>query len=346
MMTPTDRDVREGLRVLLRTGGLLALVFAIGVTGYLILSGPEYGLLDAVYMTVITLTTVGYGETIDLSNNPAGRAFTIGLLVAGVGSLLYLFSSLTAFIVEGNLAALLRGRRMNKKINNLNGHYIVCGIGATGEHIVRELAATQRPFVAVDWDEARLRHLEEEVKMEFPSVTGDATDDDALRAAGIERAAGLAACIAADKDNLIVTVSARLLNANLRIISRCIDDRIGAKILQAGANAIVSPNTIGGLRIVSELVRPTVVSFLDIMLRDKEEGLRVEELRIAETGSLADTTVGALRQRRLPNVLVVALRQRDGSWVFNPGDEARLTPGTTLIFMAGPGGRASLGATG
>lgn len=346
MMTPADREVREGVRVLLRTSGLLALVFAIGVAGYLILSGPGYGLLDAVYMTVITLTTVGYGETIDLSNNPAGRAFTIGLLIAGVGSLLYLFSSLTAFIVEGNLAALLRGRRMNKKISNLNGHYIVCGIGATGEHIVRELAATQRPFVAVDTDEARLRHLEEDLKMEFPSVTGDATDDDALRAAGIERAAGLAACIAADKDNLIVTVSARLLNANLRIISRCIDDRIGAKIRQAGANAIVSPNTIGGLRIVSELVRPTVVSFLDIMLRDKEEGLRVEELRIAETDALADTTVGALRRRRLPNVLIVALRQRDGSWVFNPGDEDRLTPGTTLIFMAGPGGRASLGATG
>ena len=129
-MTPTDREVREGVRVLLRTSGLLALVFAIGVAGYLILSGPGYGLLDAVYMTVITLTTVGYGETIDLSNNPAGRAFTIGLLVAGVGSLLYLFSSLTAFIVEGNLAALLRGRRMNKKISNLHRHYIVCGIGA------------------------------------------------------------------------------------------------------------------------------------------------------------------------------------------------------------------------
>jgi len=335
-----------GLRVLLRTAGLIGLVFALGVTGYLILSGPEHGLLDAVYMTVITLTTVGYGEVIDLSDNPMGRAFTIAVVVVGVGSVLYLFSSLTAFIVEGHLAALLRGRRMNKKISSLNGHYIVCGTGATGEHIVRELAATQRPFVAVDWDEARLRHLEEDLKMEFPSVTGDATDDDTLRAAGIERAAGLAACIAADKDNLIVTVSARLLNGDLRIVCRCIDDRVGEKIRQAGANAIVSPNTIGGLRIVSELVRPTVVSFLDIMLRDKQEGLRVEDLRITETNALADTTVGALRQRGLPDVLIVALRRQDGSWVFNPGDEACLSPGTTLIFMAGPSGRARLEATG
>jgi voltage-gated potassium channel len=334
-----------GLRVLQRTAGLIAVVFALGVSGYLILSGPEYGLLDAIYMTVITLTTVGYGEAIDLSGNPMGRAFTIVVLVVGVGSVLYLFSSLTAFIVEGHLAVLLRGRRMNKKISNLNGHYIVCGAGATGEHIVRELAATRRPFVAVDWDEARLRHLEEDLKMEFPSVAGDATDDDTLRAAGIEHAAGLAACIAADKDNLIVTVSARLLNADLRIVCRCIDDRVGTKIRQAGADAIVSPNTIGGLRIVSELVRPTAVSFLDIMLRDKHEGLRVEDLRITETSALAGTTMGELRQRGLPDVLIVALRRQDGSWVFNPGDEACLSPGTSLIFMAGPIGREHLEAT-
>lgn len=344
MSARNDPTIRMGLLALGRTLGMIALIFGVGVVGYQVLAGPQYGLLDAAYMTVITLTTVGYGEVIDLSNNPAGRIFTMALLLAGVGSFLYFFSNLTAFMVEGHLADLLRDRRMTKKIAKLEGHQIVCGVGSTGEHIIKELVATQRPFVAIDQDEALIRRLEAEVGCEFPSVTGDVTDDDTLMAAGIDRAAGLAACIAHDNDNLLVVVSARMLNPKLRIICRCTEDRVAAKIIQAGADAIVSPNTIGGLRMVSELVRPHVVSFLDIMLRDRKEGLRVEEFPITAGSPLADTTTGALRRRKLPDVLVVALRQSDGSWVFNPDDDATLAPGTTLIFMAAPNGRASLEA--
>jgi len=344
MSRPDDPTIRVGLLALGRTLGMIGLVFAIGVVGYRVLAGPQYGLLDAVYMTVITLTTVGYGETIDLSNNPLGRGFTIVLLLAGVGSFLYFFSNLTAFMVEGHLADLLRDRRMNKKIAKLNNHYVVCGVGSTGEHIVKELVATRRPFVAIDEDEELIRRLETEVGVEFPSVTGDATDDDTLHAAGIDRAAGLAACIAHDKDNLLVVVSARMLNPKLRIICRCTEDRVAGKIRQAGADAIVSPNTIGGMRMVSEMVRPHVVSFLDIMLRDREEGLRVEEFPITEDSPLVDTTLETLRGRNLKDVLVVAVRHQDGSWMFNPADDIVLATGTTLIFMAAPGGRASLEA--
>ena len=342
MSGQVHRDLESGLRVLLRTAALIVLVFATGVGGYLTLAGPEYGLLDAVYMTMITLTTVGYGETIDLSNNPAGRIFTTGLLVVGVGSFVYFFSNLTAFMVEGHLDRLLRDRRMRKSIDALDGHYIVCGTGTTGEHIVRELLATRRPFVAIDDSEERVRRLEERLGVELTAVIGDATEDATLEAAGIDRATGLAACIAADKDNLIVTVSARLLNPRLRIICRGIAEGIADKIIKAGADAVVSPNQIGGLRMVSEMVRPHVVSFLDIMLRDKEEGLRVEEYRVGEGSRLVGSTVGTLRARKLPGVLIVALRDADDAWVFNPDDEAALGAGMTLIFMASPEGREAI----
>lgn len=331
-------------RRLVRSALLVVLVFAIGVLGYLWIGAPDAGLLDAVYMTVITLTTVGYGEVIDLSGNPAGRVFTVLLLVMGVGAFLNFFSTITAFMVEGSLQRLLRKRRMDRSIERLHDHTIVCGGGFTGRHVVRELLDTERAFVLVDNDAERVERLYQSFETEFPVVIGDATEDASLLSAGVKRASGLVACVQNDKDNLMLTLSARLLNPSLRIVCRCINESVEAKILRAGADAVVSPNRIGGLRMISELVRPVAVNFLDMMLRDRQRNLRVESLEIHAGSELADSTVASLRRPEIPDILLLALQLPDGSWHHSPKDDERLRPGFRLVFVGEPAARELLEA--
>lgn len=333
-------DLDEQSTGLARAFGLIALVFFVGVVGYMTIGGEEYGIVDAIYMTMITLTTVGYGEVIDLSHSPEGRMFTSALLVFGVGSFVYFFSNLTAFMVEGNLDRLLWRRKMRRSINALDKHYIICGAGRTGRHMIRELLETERPFVLIDLDESATRQLLEELEASFPVVVGDATDDEILTKAGIERAAGLCASISSDKDNLLITMTARMMQPKLRIVARCTEPKVHQKLRRAGANAVVAPNVIGGLRLVSELVRPDAVSFLDSMLRDRDKRLRVEELTIAEDAQALGRSVGELRRDELEDVLILALRHGESeAWTFHPSDDTRLEAGCSVVFMAGPEGR-------
>jgi voltage-gated potassium channel len=325
---------------LARAAGLILLVLAVGVLGYSYIGGERHSVLDAVYMTVITLTTVGYSETIDLSNSPGGRIFTIFLLVLGAGIFVYFFSSLTAFIVDGNLNRILWRRRMHRALNVLDKHYIICGGGQTGRHMIRELLETDRPFVLVDIDEAGARALAEEFGREFPIVVGDATDDEILRLAGIERAIGLCVSTSVDKDNLLVTMTARMIRPDLRIVARCNEPRALQKLQRAGADAVVSPNVIGGLRLVSELVRPDAVSFLDTMLRDKEKRLRIEEVTLRERSAVVGRTLAHLRRDPIAGLLIIAVREtRSDHWTFNPNDEFRLEPGLAIVFMSSPEAR-------
>jgi voltage-gated potassium channel len=325
---------------LARAAGLIALVFVIGVVGYLYLGGSEYGLLDAVYMTMITLTTVGYSEVIDLSENPEGRVFTAALLVIGVGSFVYFFSNLTAFMVEGNLDRILWRRRMRRSISELQSHYIVCGAGRIGRHMIRELIETERPFVLVELDDSIARALQDELSAKFPVVIGDATDDEVLRGAGIERATGLCAAISSDKDNLLITMTARMIRPELRIVARCTDQKIHKKLRRAGADAVVSPEVIGGLRLVSELVRPDAVTFLDTMLRDKEKRLRIEEVVLGPNSLARARTIGSLRRDGIDGLLIIAVRKEDSpAWSFNPHDEFVLEAGHRIVLMASPEAR-------
>ena len=325
---------------LARAAGLIGLVFVLGVVGYSIIGGSEYGLIDAIYMTMITLTTVGYGEVIDLSGNPQGRLFTTALLVIGVGSFVYFFSNFTAFIVEGNLDRILWRRRMRRSLNALDHHYIICGAGRTGRHMIHELVATERPFVLIDIDEQRARALLDELHTQFPIIVGDATDDEVLRNAGIDRAIGLCAALSSDKDNLLITMTARMVRTDLRIVARCTDQKISQKLQRAGANAVVSPNMIGGLRLVSELVRPDAVSFLDTMLRDQEKRLRIEEVSLAEGAKAIGRRVGELRRDDIEGLLIIAVRSMaTDKWSFHPPDELELEAGHSLVFMSGPEAR-------
>lgn len=329
-----DEDVRElGFR-LVAAGLFLVVVLLLGVIGYRVIE-PGAGWIDALYMTVITLTTVGFGEVVDLTGHPGGRIFTVVLIFMGMGGVLYFVSTATAFVLEGQLGHVFWRRRMEKRAADLSNHLIVCGSGGTAIYTSSELEAVRRPVVVVCDDPEAADQLRQELEG-IPILLGDPTLDETLRRAGIERAAGIAACTRSDKDNLIVTLTARHLNPDIRIVSRISDIRGERKIRNVGADAVVSPHHIGALRIASELIRPTVVDFLDLMLRDGTGGLRVDEVQIPEGAAAAGRSVESLDLRSVSEALLVAVRDPDGSWRYNPAGDRIIEPESVLILLGTP----------
>jgi voltage-gated potassium channel len=317
---------------------ILIAIVLIGTVGYWFIGGRQYSFVDTLYMTVITITTIGFAEIIDLSGNLGGRIFTIFIAISGVGTMAYIVTNITALIVEGQLTESFRRRRMEKIAGNYKDHYIVCGLGRVGCYIANELHATRRPHVVVDVNKSNVGGSLESFRDEV-FIEGDATDSDTLLRAGVEKAAGLFAVAGDDNQNLVVSLTAKQLNPKLRVVARCNDMRNSQKMKKAGADAVVSPCAIGGLRMASEMVRPTVVSFLDIMLRDREKNLRVEELPVPE--SLVGRPISALNLKRFPHVLLLAVRTRE-DWVYNPSESYVIDQKNTLVFMTTPEGRDEL----
>jgi len=307
-------------------------ILAIGILGYWLIGGRQDSFLDVLYMTFITITTIGFGEILDFSSNPAGRAFTIFIAVCGVGVMLYVVTNFTALVVEGELTESFRRRKMEKVARNSKHHYIVCGLGQTGFHIVDELHATQKPHVVIDINRDHIDKALEAFKGEV-FVVGDATDSDTLLKAGIENARGIFAVTGDDNRNLVITITAKQLNPHVRVVTRCDDTKNSEKMKKAGADAVVSPSFIGGLRMASEMTRPTAVSFLDMMLRDKEKNLRVEQ--VAVPNSFVGKAISTLNLKKYPHMLPLAVKARE-DWIYSPSDEYIIKPGDTLIFMATP----------
>ena len=311
---------------------LLVMTIVIGTFAYRALTGGNYDLLTCLYMTVITLATVGYGEVIDTSRYPAARIFTIVFILSGMGILLYSVSTATAIMVEMDLRDVFKRRKMIKDIKLLRNHFIVCGVGSTGACIAHELSKTGTNFVIIECDAERI-----EAARKFGDVfhiQGDATDDEVLLRAGIDRAAGLAAALPTEKDNLFLTLTARQLNPSIRIVARGLDAAVDRKLRKAGADAVVSPTTIGGMRMVSELIRPAVVSFLDTMLRDASGTIRFEEIRITPESKFMNHTIKSTKIRDDSNVLVVAVRPSDSPrFIYNPPADTILSEGMTLIVL-------------
>ncbi len=325
----------DALRTIRRSAAFCSVIVLVGVLGFQFVGPPGTTLLDAVYMTAITLTTVGYGEVVDVSTSVSGKMFTTCLLCAGVGTILYFFSALTAFLVEGTVDRMFWRRRMKNNIDALSRHVIVCGGSHTGMNVVAELRDTNRGLVLIEAERETVDGAQERFGKELPCVLGDATDDDVLRYAGIDRASGLVACLGSDKDNLFITLSARQLNPNLRIVARCQDARLIPKLQVAGADAVVSPNRIGGLRLASEIVRPAVVSYLDRMLRAQgERVLRFEEILVSPGSELDGINVAKLRKLRIPDAQLVAMRRMDGTWMDFPQDEDMIRGGHSGVFIA------------
>lgn len=314
-------------RKLLSVGISVVFISLMGVCGYMWIEG--WTLLDAAYMTVITLATIGYGETNPLS--PEGRIFTIVLILTGLGIIGYGLSIFAAFIVEGQLGRLIRRRRMEQRLRSLSGHYIICGAGETGRCIAEEFNKTQQPFVVI---ERRKDCIEKINSKNLCYILGDATRDAVLQQAGIERACGLVSTLDSDRDNLFVVLTARSLNSSLRIVSRVVEAESERKLLTAGANSVVSPNRIGGLRMASVLLRPTVVSFLDVMMRREDLTLRIEEVTLLPDSPLVNKTLAQSEIRSKTGLIVIAILKQTGHhYIYNPVFNTMLEAGDVLIVM-------------
>lgn len=314
---------------------LLLGIFLVGVIGYRVIGGPEHDWLDAIYMATIVLTTTGLKEVVPTSS-VAATVFTILLLLFGATAAVYTLSMITAFIVEGDLTQGFRRRRMQRKIDAMNGHYIVCGAGQTGTTVLRELASTARACVTIEHNHQNVARIERD----FPSVPvlhGDCSDDETLLKAGVQRAAGIVLCTDDDKNALVTTVLARQLNPRIRVVARATTEKAFARLRQAGADGVVSPAQIGGMRLASELVRPGVVGFLDQMLRDTNRNLRIEEVAVGASSALAGQEISSLKLHEYgTGLLLLAMQTAAGEYHFNPAAETRVEPGSHLITMGDP----------
>jgi voltage-gated potassium channel len=310
-------------------GALLALgtITVTGVLGYMVLEGWSF--TDALYMTVITLTTVGYREVHTLDTT--GQLWTMFLLVTGVGTLFYAAVSSVELVVEGTMRGFFGRRRMEAAINKLQGHYILCGYGRVGRQVAREFSGEGVPFVIIEQEPGT---AEECVGEGYLVVIGEAADDAVLEEAGIRRAAGLVAAVDSDADNVFVVLSARKLNPKLHIVARAGSDESAAKLEIAGADRTLSPYAVGGRRLASLATQPLVVDFLDIVTRG-EEGIefRLEEFRVPDDSFIADHTIGELRIGERIGAMILAVRSGEGRFDTTPSAHDRLRAGDTLIVL-------------
>ena len=286
-------------------------------------------------MTVVSLTTVGYGEVLEVTGNDTAQIFTMILITFGMGIILYGISSLTALLLEGELSGIFRKKKMAKQIDKLNDHYIVCGGGETGSGVIVELCKNNEVAVLIEEDTERIERCKEICDLLY--IKGDATDDENLIAAGIDRAAGIVISLPSDKDTLYVTMTARMLNQKIRIISRMTNQHLEPKLFKAGANAVVCPNAIGALRMASEMIRPTAVDFLDRMLRSSHGNLRIHELTVSENSKFSEKEIRHCGLKERYGLLVLGAKTKAKDIEFNPAPTQKLTAGTTLIVMGAVG---------
>jgi voltage-gated potassium channel len=331
-MARRQRPMNVELKRMLFALSVFVTTVVTGGTALWLLGSGRYSLGSTVYFALITAASVGFAELPGMAARPELRAVTSLLIVAGIGTIAFFQSTLTALLVEGVIGETFRRRRMQKRIDSLEGHLVVAGAGRTGRYILEELSAIGRPFVLIDKDEEVLRRVNDEHGGRLLYVIGDATDDHTLLAARTDRAAGVLAALTEDPDNLFIVMSARALNPKARIVSKVIEVENEAKIRRAGADQTISLHRMGGLRMVSELVRPKVTSFLDNMLR-VTKNLRFEEVELREGCRYVGKTLREIPIRQETQLLVVALHLPNEGYVYNPSPDHPLSAGTELIVM-------------
>ncbi len=341
MSNPTHRALLHNL--LLATGGLV-LVHVIGTVGFLMVEasrGGKASAFDAFYMTFITVATIGYAETIDLTGSVWGRVFNVGVALGGIGAVWVMFSNFTALLLARALDPARIRARLLKEMSRMNGHYIICGLGRIGTGIARELEATGHSWVAIE--PAPNAQDDHRPSQSGPRPEGqrvladDATDDQVLLSAGLERAAGVFAVTGDDSKNLLISLSAKQLNPRVRVVARVHEVANVAKCRRAGADEIVSPDFTGALRLAGAMLQPHATGFLDELLH-RSDAMRV--LDVAVPPGFKTCPIGDL-QLRAAEYLVVGLRS-EGALQLNPEPDMLLSPGAALIVMATPAGAAEL----
>lgn len=320
-------------RVLLATVGMLLLV-ATGSVLLWLLGAGQWGVGETVWMAITSVTTVGFGELPGMEHTRGARVVVASMVLCGVVALAYFQSSITTALVEGTFGKALRRRSMNRQIEALRGHIVVAGAGRTGGHVIDELVAADTPFVVIDRSREHLERIGEALGgKSFLFIHGDATHDQILLAAGVSRAAGVIAALTDDRDNLYVTLSARTLNPDARIVAKVVEAEAEAKMRRAGANATVSPNILGGRRLAREVVHPDVLAFLDSLAKSRGEGLQFASLVLKKDSAAVGERLGNLSPIKQSRARVLAVRHPGEDLVVQPGAECTLEAGTVLVAL-------------
>src|SRR5215467_6698339 len=316
------------------TSGLFLLTI-LGTVGFHYIEGWSW--FDSFYMVVITLSTIGYQEVHQLSH--AGRIFNVALITAGVAIVFLMIGSATQALLEFELHQIFGKRRMQREVANLRDHYIICGAGRVGNSVAHEMARNPCPFVIIESEEKSLADLDPR----WLTLLGDAASEKTLKEAGVDRAAGLVAATTTDATNIYIVLTARALNPKLKIIARASEERAEKHLKTAGADTVISPYSAAGHRIAQSFLRPNVLDFLDIATdRSGTLEMIIEEIRVGEGSSLAQTTVGASGIHRQFGIMILAIRRQDGGTRFNPTAQEPIRAGDYLIAMGEPAQLATL----
>lgn len=301
---------------------------AIGTFGYWVLE-KDYSPFDALYMTVITLTTVGYGE-IPVPLSTAGRIFTIFLLLGGVFTIFYTATELVRTVVSGEVQQILGRQMMARNLASMKNHLIVCGYGRMGRYVCREFSRQEMPFVIIDVEAELMAGFD---LAEGIALIGDSTSDEILRKAGVERARALVAVLPSDADNLYVTMSARLLNGKLFIVARAETEEAEQKLLRAGADRVVAPYAIGGNKVTQAVLRPTVLDFIELATKTEHLEIQIEQVEVGTGSQIAGANLTDSRLRQALGLIVVAIKKKNGAMIYTPGPETIMEAGDILVAM-------------
>ena len=315
-----------GLRRIIKGFIILFVVLMFGSLGYMIIE--KWNFFDALYMTVITITTVGFREVGSISEE--GRLFTIFIIFSGMGIIAYILGMAAQAMVDLQVGAILGRRKLGRTLRSIKNHYVICGFGRIGKIICKELKENKIPMVVIDNDPETAQLLEDEG---IPYIVDDATSEEALIEVGVERAKGLVSVVASDADNLFITMSARGLNPDLFIVVRSDEEHTEKKLLRVGANRVVMPYLIGGRKMAQTIIKPAVTDFLEFTVHNRNIGLEMGELVVSEKSPLRGITLVDSGIRQETDVIIVAIRKKRGDMKFNPSSITRIEAGDTLISL-------------
>ncbi|PIU18836.1 MAG: potassium channel protein [Elusimicrobia bacterium CG08_land_8_20_14_0_20_44_26] len=304
-------------------------IIAAGTAGYMVIE--KWNLLDSLFMTSITLSSIGYGEVHPLSVQ--GKIFTMVLIVFGFSIVAGIVGFFTSLILKGEVGNIIRRQKMNDAIKKMEGHHIVCGLSPVGEAIVEEFVKTRQNFVVVEKDENNVEKFKRSCP-EFNYIIGDASSDNVLIEAGVEKAKTVLSCLNNDSMNLYVVISAKSINPKIKIVTAAVEDEAAAKMKCAGADYVVSPQKIGGLRMASTALRPNVVSFLDIMLRESEGEWRIEETAIPPKSPFINYTLAKSQISKNTGLVIIAIRKaKTGRFMYNPDASTTLEENDDILVL-------------